>query len=136
MIFDSADSWDMPNCICFKAAVGLVVTAFKPQTPAITPTPELVLQGSLLTHSDIVFCVPSFVEVSSFIDRNMPSQLINAPLDTFQAWAKNPDDVRSLQKTSGVVSYIILSSRDRALALIVISSFMVVVRCLKLLEII
>ncbi|KAJ3520636.1 hypothetical protein NM688_g9133 [Phlebia brevispora] len=65
----------------WTGCAGLVITAFKPHVPAIAPTPELVITGSVTTQSDIVFCVPSFVE----------------------AWAKNPEHVRLLQQTRGVL---------------------------------
>ncbi|GJE93533.1 acetyl-CoA synthetase-like protein [Phanerochaete sordida] len=65
----------------WTATAGLIVTAFKPQVPAVAPTPELVLQGALNTESDVIFCVPSFVE----------------------AWAKSPEDVDSLRQIMGVL---------------------------------
>lgn len=48
----------------FKATSGLVVTAFEPRSPAIFPDPDTVMKASMDTKSDILFCVPSFVEVS------------------------------------------------------------------------
>lgn len=47
----------------FKAASGLVITAFKPKSPATAPLPDAVIQSAAASRSDIVFCVPSFVEV-------------------------------------------------------------------------
>lgn len=51
------------ECSIAQATAGLVVTAFKPQVPAVAPTPDLVLQSAIDSMSDIIFCVPSFVEV-------------------------------------------------------------------------
>ncbi|CAL1699337.1 unnamed protein product [Somion occarium] len=65
----------------WTATVGLTLTCFKPQSPAIGPSPELVIKGAMLTKSDIIFCVPSFVE----------------------AWAQNAEYVRFLSKIQGVI---------------------------------
>jgi hypothetical protein len=58
-----ADKAWLPLTPATQATAGLVITAFKPQTPAVAPTADLVLKGAIDTSSDIVFCVPSFVEV-------------------------------------------------------------------------
>ncbi|KAI0070731.1 acetyl-CoA synthetase-like protein, partial [Panus rudis PR-1116 ss-1] len=65
----------------WTATAGLIVSAFKPQSPAVSPTPELVIRGSVATKSDIIFCVPSFVE----------------------AWAKNPEHVNMLRQVDGIL---------------------------------
>lgn len=57
---------DVPRTLTpFKATSGLVVTAFEPRSPAIFPDPDTVMKASIDTKSDILFCVPSFVEVSN-----------------------------------------------------------------------
>ncbi|CAL1699315.1 unnamed protein product [Somion occarium] len=65
----------------WTATAGLTLTAFRPQSPAIGPTPELVIKGAIDTKSDVIFCVPSFIE----------------------AWAKNPEHVRHLQQIQGIL---------------------------------
>lgn len=42
---------------------GLVLCVFQPRSPAIIPEPDSVIQAARATKSDIIFCVPSFVEV-------------------------------------------------------------------------
>lgn len=46
-----------------QAATGLVLTVFRPQIPAQMPTADAVIEGSFHTESDIIFSVPSFLEV-------------------------------------------------------------------------
>ena len=41
----------------------MTLTVFKPQTPALTPTPDNTLKGAVDTKSDLSICVPSFLEV-------------------------------------------------------------------------
>ncbi|KAJ3481757.1 hypothetical protein NLI96_g7439 [Meripilus lineatus] len=62
-------------------ASGLIIATFKPKIPATLPTAEAVIEGAITTKSDIVFSVPSFVE----------------------AWSRNPDHVRYLQHTKGIL---------------------------------
>ncbi|KAI0070275.1 acetyl-CoA synthetase-like protein [Panus rudis PR-1116 ss-1] len=65
----------------WTATAGVVVTSFKPQSPAIIPTPDLVIKGSVATKADVIFCVPSFIE----------------------AWARNPDHVDILRRVDGIL---------------------------------
>lgn len=60
--FSSSYSMSLTECSP-ETMCGLVVTAFKPQSPAVSLTPDLVIQGAINTASDVMFCVPSFVEV-------------------------------------------------------------------------
>ncbi|KAJ3846639.1 acetyl-CoA synthetase-like protein [Lentinula lateritia] len=46
----------------WTATSGLIMAAFKPQQPAIQPSPDTVIAGSIATKSDILFCVPAFIE--------------------------------------------------------------------------
>jgi hypothetical protein len=48
-----------------KLCCGLTLTAFEPVSPAVTPTPESVIQSAKHTKSEIIQCVPSFAEVFS-----------------------------------------------------------------------
>ncbi|KLO13762.1 acetyl-CoA synthetase-like protein [Schizopora paradoxa] len=63
------------------ASCGLIVATFKPQCPTIVPTPETVMKGAIDTKSDIIYCVPSFVE----------------------QWSRDPQCVSHLQTIDGVV---------------------------------
>ncbi|EGO29034.1 hypothetical protein SERLADRAFT_444920 [Serpula lacrymans var. lacrymans S7.9] len=47
----------------WTAATGVIITVFEPKSPAIVPTPEVVFKHAVDTNSDLIFCVPSFVEV-------------------------------------------------------------------------
>lgn len=46
-----------------KASCGLVVSSLEPKSPAPVPTPDALFKAAKATSSDIVFCVPSFIEV-------------------------------------------------------------------------
>ncbi|CAL1710450.1 unnamed protein product [Somion occarium] len=65
----------------WTAACGVVVTALRPRAPAIPITAENVLKGAADTKSDIIFCVPTFIE----------------------DWARDPNAVKQLQKTKGIL---------------------------------
>ncbi|KLO12645.1 acetyl-CoA synthetase-like protein [Schizopora paradoxa] len=65
----------------WTASVGLVLSSFRPQTPAMQPTPETVMRGAIHTKSDIIFCVPTFIET----------------------WSRQPECVRHLKSIDGVV---------------------------------
>lgn len=65
----------------WTGSVGLVLSVFKPQIPPQVPTPESVMQGAIDTASDLIFCVPSFVE----------------------SWASNPEHVEHLCGIQGII---------------------------------
>ncbi|KAH8114663.1 acetyl-CoA synthetase-like protein [Phellopilus nigrolimitatus] len=65
----------------WTATAGVVITSFQPHTPAILPSPESVMKGSIDTKSDMIFCVPSFVE----------------------AWGRNKDYISHLRKIHGIL---------------------------------
>ncbi|KAL0578153.1 hypothetical protein V5O48_003858 [Marasmius crinis-equi] len=67
--------------LAWTACAGLVVAAFEPKFPATLPSPENLFEGSRATSSDIILCVPSFIE----------------------AWARRPDYVQELSRCSGLV---------------------------------
>ena len=46
-----------------QAALGSTVTAFKPQSPARQLTEDSMIQSVVHTKSDIIICVPRFLEV-------------------------------------------------------------------------
>lgn len=46
-----------------QATMGITVTAARPQAPPVPATPENVLMSAQATGADIIFCVPSFIEV-------------------------------------------------------------------------
>ncbi|TFK52863.1 acetyl-CoA synthetase-like protein [Heliocybe sulcata] len=65
----------------WTAACGLVNSSFKPRSPATAPTPDSVIKGALDSKSDIIFCVPSFVE----------------------AWSKDSDKVCAFREIAGIL---------------------------------
>ncbi|KAJ4476520.1 hypothetical protein C8R41DRAFT_845764 [Lentinula lateritia] len=67
--------------LCWTASCGLVLAAFQPKSPATSPTPENLFKAAKSTASDIMFCVPSFIE----------------------AWAKIPEYVNWLSTRTGVL---------------------------------
>ena len=50
--------------LTWAVTCGSVITAFKPQFPARQPAPDDVLRDAMATKSDLLFCVPSMLEVS------------------------------------------------------------------------
>ncbi|KAF9012818.1 acetyl-CoA synthetase-like protein [Hymenopellis radicata] len=54
-------SWTASRSAC----AGLVLGVFEPRSPAIFPTPENLFEAAKLTETDVVFCVPSFIEAWS-----------------------------------------------------------------------
>ncbi|KAK0216122.1 hypothetical protein IW262DRAFT_1449678 [Armillaria fumosa] len=67
--------------LCWTASSGLVVGAFEPKSPAILPTPDKLFASAKASSSDLIFCVPSFVE----------------------AWSRRPEYVDWLATRSGVL---------------------------------
>ncbi|KIP01948.1 hypothetical protein PHLGIDRAFT_319891 [Phlebiopsis gigantea 11061_1 CR5-6] len=65
---------------CFSASVGNIMTAFKPQSPARVPAPDIMIDAVRITKSEVLLCVPSFVE----------------------EWSKSPESVEVLRQTKGV----------------------------------
>ncbi|TFY63805.1 hypothetical protein EVG20_g6168 [Dentipellis fragilis] len=66
----------------WTASVGVVLTVFRPQSPAQQPTPEAVFSAIMASKSDIIFTVPSFVE----------------------AWSKDDEQVAQMAKMQGVMA--------------------------------
>ncbi|KAG7091792.1 putative NRPS-like protein biosynthetic cluster [Marasmius oreades] len=67
--------------LAWAATAGLVVAGFEPKATSILPTPDNLFEGARSTSSDIILCVPSFLE----------------------AWARRPDYVSWLASRSGVI---------------------------------
>ncbi|KAF8990836.1 hypothetical protein BDQ17DRAFT_1433510 [Cyathus striatus] len=66
---------------CWTASSGSVMAAFEPRSPAVIPTPDGLFKAAVATQSDIILCVPSFIE----------------------AWSRNPDYVKWLATRNGVL---------------------------------
>ena len=62
----------------------MIWTMFEPTNPPVAPTPEAFLESWLATDSEMLFCVPAFVE----------------------AWATNPDSVDKLKTLRLIVCMI------------------------------
>ncbi|KAK0491291.1 hypothetical protein IW261DRAFT_1547429 [Armillaria novae-zelandiae] len=67
--------------LCWMASSGLVVSAFEPKSPALPPTPDNLFVSARAAQSDVIFCVPSFIE----------------------AWSRCPEYVEWLATRSGVL---------------------------------
>ncbi|OCB92288.1 acetyl-CoA synthetase-like protein [Sanghuangporus baumii] len=65
----------------WTAATGLIITGFDPRIPGVLPNPDTIIESSIASKSDIIFCVPSFIE----------------------AWSRNPQHVSSLSNVHGVL---------------------------------
>ncbi|KAA1470564.1 acetyl-CoA synthetase-like protein [Dentipellis sp. KUC8613] len=66
----------------WTASVGVVLTLFRPQSPAQHPTPEAVFSAVMASKSDLIFTVPSFVE----------------------AWSKDDEQIAQMAKMQGVMA--------------------------------
>ena len=47
----------------FQVYTGVTWSMFKPCTPPVLPTPEVFLDSVVATKTEIVYCVPAFIEV-------------------------------------------------------------------------
>ncbi|KAJ7087037.1 hypothetical protein C8R43DRAFT_939403, partial [Mycena crocata] len=65
----------------WSASCGLVLSAFEPKAIPTIPTPESLFHAARATDSDIIFCVPSFIE----------------------AWSREPEYIRWLATRGGVL---------------------------------
>lgn len=52
-----------------QASCGHVISTYKPSSTAVVPTPESFFEGAVATDSDMVFSVPSIIEVGFFCSR-------------------------------------------------------------------
>ncbi|KAF9561000.1 acetyl-CoA synthetase-like protein [Agrocybe pediades] len=68
--------------LLFTSTSGLIVSTFEPKSPPIIPTAQNVLEAAVGCKSDLIYCVPSFVE----------------------EWSRKPHYIRMLTKTKGVLS--------------------------------
>ncbi|TFK38857.1 hypothetical protein BDQ12DRAFT_629926 [Crucibulum laeve] len=65
----------------WTASSGLIVSAFEPKSPVVVPTPDLLFKAAVAVNSDIIFCVPAFIE----------------------AWSRKPEYVKWLATRGGVL---------------------------------
>lgn len=52
---------------CYKPSCGMIVATFKPSSPPTFPTAESVFEGVVVSKSQLICCVPSFVEVGTVL---------------------------------------------------------------------
>ncbi|KAF9544259.1 acetyl-CoA synthetase-like protein [Agrocybe pediades] len=67
--------------LTWTIATGMVINAFEPKTPAVIPTPQNFIEGVVACKSDLVLCVPLFLE----------------------EWCKKPEHVQALTRISGAI---------------------------------
>ncbi|TFK39396.1 acetyl-CoA synthetase-like protein [Crucibulum laeve] len=67
--------------IAWAASCGLVVSVFEPKSPAQVPTPDGLFKAAVATNTDLIFCVPAFIE----------------------AWSNKPDCIKWLSTCDGLV---------------------------------
>ncbi|KAJ7449028.1 hypothetical protein B0H11DRAFT_2079248 [Mycena galericulata] len=65
----------------WSASCGMVLSAFEPKAIPTIPTPDSLFFAAKATESDIIFCVPSFIE----------------------AWSRKPEYIRWLATRTGVL---------------------------------
>ncbi|KAJ7842962.1 hypothetical protein B0H14DRAFT_2779739 [Mycena olivaceomarginata] len=65
----------------WSASCGLVLSTFEPKTIPTIPTPRSVIEAGMATSTDVMFCVPSFIE----------------------AWSREPEYVKWLATRAGVL---------------------------------
>ncbi|KAF5371569.1 hypothetical protein D9758_003563 [Tetrapyrgos nigripes] len=71
--------------LCWAASCGLVVAGFTPKNPAVLATPTNLFDSAKATNSDLIFCVPSFIEYD------------------LKAWSKEPEYMEWLSTRTGVL---------------------------------
>jgi hypothetical protein len=59
---------------------GLTLSVFEPKSPVPIPTPDGLFQAAVATNSDIMFCVPAFIEVliNISIDKKHPKLIYSS----------------------------------------------------------
>ncbi|KAI0712723.1 acetyl-CoA synthetase-like protein [Cerioporus squamosus] len=67
--------------MCWSVYVGVVWTMFKPCTPPILATPDVFLDSLVATKTEIVYCVPAFIE----------------------SWARNPDNMPRIKTLRAMI---------------------------------
>ncbi|THH09230.1 hypothetical protein EW145_g2182 [Phellinidium pouzarii] len=67
--------------VLYSLASGLVVSVFKPQSPAVVPNPVNVIENAIALNFDYAFVTPTFVET----------------------WSHDSNYVKALAKTKGVI---------------------------------
>ncbi|KAH8078749.1 acetyl-CoA synthetase-like protein [Cristinia sonorae] len=70
------------SVIAWAASCGLTITNFKPRSPSTPISAGSVIQAATATNSDVLFCVPMFVE----------------------EWARDPEVLNWLRGTKGIAS--------------------------------
>ncbi|KAJ8503284.1 hypothetical protein ONZ45_g10995 [Pleurotus djamor] len=65
----------------WTASIGITITAARPQVPPVQPTPDNVLSSSKATQTDLICCVPAFIE----------------------AWSRSQDTIKFLSSIDGIV---------------------------------
>lgn len=78
---------------------------FKPSSPPTLPTPDVYLSNIIQTKSEIVFCVPSFIEVTNCINIS----LNHTHTSHLQAWAKDLTKLTSIKSLKSIVSIVLNS---------------------------
>ncbi|TFK88243.1 acetyl-CoA synthetase-like protein [Polyporus arcularius HHB13444] len=58
--------------ITWTVYTGVVFTMFKPSTPPVLLTPEVLLDSLVATRSEMVYCVPALIEAWARAPENMP----------------------------------------------------------------
>ncbi|KAF9649184.1 acetyl-CoA synthetase-like protein [Thelephora ganbajun] len=69
------------NVLMFMTGAGITSAVFKPAYPPTIPVPDVVYAGAVATKSDVIFCVPMFVET----------------------WAKDPAKVEHFKAIRGLL---------------------------------
>ena len=80
----------------------MIITTPKPHTPALPITAESTLAGAIATRSDILFCVPTFIEVN--LGLFYEHKCDNSFFIILKEWSRDPECVKHLKRTKGVVS--------------------------------
>lgn len=73
-----------PLIYAVQIYTGVIVAMFKPCNPPVVPTPEAFLDSIVCTRTEMLFCVPAFVE----------------------AWARSVSDVEKVKALRLIVSRI------------------------------
>ncbi|KAF9497912.1 acetyl-CoA synthetase-like protein [Pleurotus eryngii] len=74
----------------WTASMGIVITAATPKSPGIPPTPSNVIDSAQATSTDIIFCVPMYIET----------------------WSHDPRTVDFLSNIDGLLFYGALLNKD------------------------
>ena len=81
---------------------GVILSNFAPRDPPTVVTPESLFKSAVACQSRLIFCVPTFLEVSYHQSSAHPS----SSQDEYQEWSQSQEKLAELQKFEAIVCFL------------------------------